>query len=92
MLFYKQLQPGANPKKRNMEISKESLEKTIHCHKDFACVKCNEICCTVIQNIDNKVIFVECEENVECSYKMSFGNSFICTCPTRKEINNKYGL
>lgn len=79
-------------KVRNMEIRKETLEKTIHCHKDFGCVKRNEICCRVIQCVNNEVHFVECKDTVQCNYKMSFGYSFICTCSTRKEIYNKYGI
>ena len=75
-----------------MEIREETLKETIHCHKDFECIKSNNICCDVTRSVNNQVHFVECKERVQCNYKMSFGNSFICTCPTRKEIYNKYGL
>ena len=75
-----------------MEIEKEILDKTTLCNKDFDCIKNNNIRCKVTRNVDKKVIFVECREKNFCNYKMSFGNSDICTCPTRKEIFKKYGL
>jgi hypothetical protein len=75
-----------------MEIGEETIKETTHCHKDFECIKNNNICCNVTHSVNKQVHFVECKERVQCNYKMSFGNSFICTCPTRKEIYNKYGI
>ena len=72
-----------------MEIEKEILDKTVHCTKDFDCLRNNNICCKVENCVDKKVHFVECSE-IFCNYKMKFGRSYICTCPTRKEIYNKY--
>ena len=76
-----------------MEIEKEILDKTVHCKKDFDCIKNNNICCTVTRCVDKEVHFVECsQENNSCEYRMTFGfATYICTCPTRKEIYKKYG-
>ena len=74
-----------------MEIEKEILDKTVHCKKDFDCIKNNNICCKVESCIDKKVHFVRCSEENACNYRISFGHSYICTCPTRIEIYNKYG-
>ena len=75
-----------------MEIEKEILDKTLHCNKDFDCIKNNNICCTVIRSVDKEVLFVECGDKNSCNYRMTFGHSnYICTCPTRKEIFKKYG-
>jgi hypothetical protein len=74
-----------------MEILKEILDKTVHCDKDFDCIKNNNICCNVESCVSNEVHFVECREKNSCSYKMTFGHSYICNCPTRKEIYRKYG-
>ena len=74
-----------------MEISKETVEKTVHCKKDFDCIKNNNIGCKVEWCVEKEIHFVEyCGKN-SCSYIMNFGNSYICTCPTRKEKYNKYG-
>ena len=75
-----------------MEIEKDILDKTTRCNKDFDCIKNNNICCTVTRNVDKEVIFVECGEKNSCNYRMNFGGSDICNCPTRKEIFKKYGL
>ena len=76
---------------RILKINKETLEKTVHCKKDFDCIKNNNICCKVESCVNKEVHFVECSEKKSCYYRMTFGHSDICTCPTRKEIYNKYG-
>ena len=65
-----------------MEIKKEILEKTLQCKKDFECIKNNKICCKVERRVNDEVFFVECNEKNSCNYRLSFGNFFICTCPT----------
>jgi hypothetical protein len=76
-----------------MKIEKEILDKTVKCTKDFDCLK-NEkhIYCKVERVIDNKIDFIKCKEKTLCNYKLAFGYSNICTCPTRIEIYNKYRL
>jgi len=74
-----------------MKIEKEILEKTVHCKKNFDCIINNNICGKVVSCVDKEVHFVECREINFCNYRLIFGNSYICTCPTRKEIYNKYG-
>ena len=76
-----------------MEIDEEILNKTTDCDKDFHCIKTsNHILCKVEDCLNNKVLFVKCLNRENCPYKMPFGKSFICNCPTRKEIFNKYGV
>ncbi len=76
-----------------MEIEKDILQKTTKCKKDFSCLK-NQgaTICKVLNCVNDKVHFVDCTSKVFCDYKMTFGNSSICNCPTRKEIFNKYAL
>ena len=73
-----------------MKISKETLDKTVYCKKDFDCIKNNNICCKVVDCVNKEVYFVECRKFF-CNYRLNYGNSDICNCPTRKEIYNKYG-
>lgn len=75
-----------------MEIDKKILEQTEHCQKNFDCIKNNNICCKVENCVNKTVHFVECSEDNFCSYRMTFGKSPFCTCRTRKEIYNKYGI
>ncbi len=74
-----------------MEIDKKILAVTLSCHKNFDCLNNNQQgCCKVESCINQKVYFVENDTRSLCNYKMSFGDSFICTCPTRKEIFKLY--
>lgn len=77
-----------------MRIRNEILNKTTQCNRDFSCLKGikPDKNCRVINCLNNEVHFVECSNDSFCSYLMSFGNSFICNCPVRKEIFNKYGI
>jgi len=75
----------------NFVIHKSILEETVHCRKDFECLKNdNSLCITKkVENcVDGRILFLKCNEM--CSYKMTYGNSAICNCPTRKEIFRKY--
>ncbi len=75
------------------EIDEKTVNKTLHCEKNFTCLKSdNHVCCKVENCINNEVHFITCADNINCSYKMSFGNSYFCTCPVRKEIFNKHGV
>ncbi len=75
-----------------MDIDKEILKSTTKCEKDFSCLRDKKhIFCKVEFCINDEVHFIKCLNEEYCTYKMSFGESFICNCPTRKEIFNKYG-
>jgi len=75
-----------------MEIDNEIKEQT-SCKKGFSCLdtECKS-CCKVVNCINDKVHFINFTSKDYCSFKMSFGYSDICNCPTRKELFNKYGL
>ncbi len=45
--------------------------------------------CKVERCVNNKVYFVQ-KENKHCPYARTFGYSFHCICPVRKEIYDKY--
>lgn len=77
-----------------MQISEDILKETTECKRNFICLNSLDTVktCKVISCINNKVHFVECANYYICPYLMPFGNSFICNCPVRKEIFNKYGV
>lgn len=72
------------------ELSPDIVKKAKKCKKGLQCLK-NEKpnFCPAISNIGGEVLTLT---RNSCSYKMSFGNSFICNCPVRKALNNKYGI
>ena len=41
--------------------------------------------------ITGKVYFIECDNEVYCTYQKTYGNSKYCECPVRKEIFDKFG-
>lgn len=75
-----------------MEIDRNIIAQTLRCEKNFDCLNnYKHVYCKVENCVNNSVHFIKCLDNNYCTYKMPFGNSFICTCPTRKEIFHKYG-
>lgn len=75
------------------EINEEILKNTTKCNKNFSCLSGNRNeLCMVEYNVKDKIHFIKCTNTKFCSYKISFGYSYVCTCPTRKEIYNRYKL
>lgn len=75
------------------QVEEQTLNRTVRCEKNYDCLKSKKhICCKVESCVNNAVHFISCIDNINCSYKMSFGDSFICTCSVRKEKFNKYGV
>ena len=74
-----------------IKIPDELLEITENCNKLFGCIENDKhVLCKVKYCVDNKVYFIECLHNDKCDYQISFGTSYFCSCPVRKEIYNKY--
>ena len=80
--------------KVSMEIDDEVIKCTTECGKDMPCLSDKDYhLCKVVRATSGDVIFIECLEDSLCNYRMPFGfSSFICNCPTRKEIYKKYGV
>lgn len=72
-------------------INKKTIEKTTKCLFRFNCFSDKTYPrCTAENPIAEHGLFVRFTEPTSCHYKMSFGNGFICTCPTRYEIFKLY--
>ena len=68
-------------------IDAETLAATTHCKQDHRCIMEKDYSCGTVQHsVSEKVIFVKCSYMGHCHYKMSFGASFVCHCPIRKEF------
>ena len=73
------------------KVSQTTLNQTDKCRNDYSCLSGKKEClCSVTDSFDGKVLFVKPLCSNECGYKMSFGYSYVCNCPIRKEIYNKY--
>jgi len=73
-----------------MEVDKMVLVKTRQCKKNFGCLKDDQVFCKADSFVNNEILFVKCLNNHDCSYKMKFGFSNVCHCPTRIEIYKIY--
>jgi hypothetical protein len=79
---------------RGIEIQTDILNKTVKCRENFSCLSGEKRClCKVekgIGNNNNTVLFIKPARKTICDYIISYGYSFICFCPTRKEIYRLY--
>jgi ribosomal protein L31 len=79
--------------KTEIQIKKEILKNATKCKKGFSCLSNNgNDLCKVELDVDNKIHFVKCLGNETCNYRISFGYSFVCQCPVRKELFNLYNV
>lgn len=77
-----------------LEIDQKILDKTTKCSENFNCLTDDNHHCRntkVETSIDSKLIFVSCDK-IFCAYKVHFGDTFICNCPTRLAIYKKYNF
>ena len=77
---------------REILISGDTLASTTECNKDFSCLtpKGNGQC-KVDYRISKDVYFVNCMDT-SCGYVISYGDSHLCNCPTRKELYDRYNI
>lgn len=76
-----------------IEIDEKIITETTQCKKKFECLSIDSnVYCKVEKCLVNKDLLVECSVRKYCIYKTPFEDSFMCSCPTRNEIFNKYGI
>ena len=68
------------------------IKGTTKCKKKFSCLSGETTLCSVELCIENKIHFIKCVSKESCNYRISFGFSYVCNCPVRKEIYNKYKI
>ena len=79
--------------KTEIKINPEILKNTTKCRKDFSCLSGKRTdLCKVELSVKDKIHFVICLNDEPCNYKISFGYSFVCRCPVRKELYNRYNI
>lgn len=77
----------------DITISEEILKKATKCDKDCRCLSSGgKDVCKVISSVGPEVKFIDCTGKESCPYCLPFGNGFMCTCPVRLELHNKYGI
>ncbi len=77
---------------RKLEVSEDAIAATDRCPHGFACLDpAQRSVCPVEQRIMD-VIFVEPDDTFFCPYKTSFGDSYVCGCPTRQELYTQHQI
>jgi len=75
------------------EVSPAVLEKTDKCSRGMKCLKEDEKpICKVDRLINGAGAFLKPNGADLCPYKMSFGSAYVCNCPTRYELYEKYNV
>jgi hypothetical protein len=78
---------------KEIGISEDSLKNAGKCKKNHSCLSGQRYdLCKVELNVDDKIHFVKCMNNEPCSYRISFGYSYVCLCPVRKELFDRYNI
>ncbi len=76
--------------KNKYEVSQDTIRSTHGCLKNFACLEGKADLCPVEEVINGELLFIKNDGVNICNYRMSFGDNFICFCPVRKELHNRY--
>jgi hypothetical protein len=82
-----------------INISDETLSRTTKCPSNFHCLndgqhaKCSDATplCRVDYFIGNTDLVVS-PGHEDCPYKVSFGMRYVCSCPVRQEIYQRYHI
>ena len=82
------------PATMNIKISEDIVNNTTECTKDFSCLNpdAQRDICKILACLKNNLYFIKCLNEDYCSYRMSFGADFLCMCPVRKDIYNRYRI
>ena len=81
--------------KMDKEISEDIIKNTTKCINDFSCLNSGKEClCNVEKTAGVNHLFLKDDGSKKsaCLYRMGFGDSFICNCPTRNEIYRRYQI
>ena len=78
--------------KNDLKVDDDVIKNTNRCKKDHSCLSDLTDLCKVEMCIADKIHFIKCMNERACNYRITFGYSFVCTCPVRKELYNKYKI
>lgn len=75
-----------------LRIVPEILDQTTKCRFSFACLKGKPEDVCPVDYVTGELSFLKGARRCHCSYQTPFGESLICTCPTRNEIYQCYEM
>ncbi|HEY9204750.1 MAG TPA: hypothetical protein VIO58_02420 [Candidatus Methanoperedens sp.] len=77
--------------KNAIKMNEDILKTATRCEKRLSCLLGTDVC-RVESCIDDKIHFIKCMNSESCNYRIAFGYSYVCTCPVRKELFNRYKI
>ena len=76
----------------NITVDEETIKRTFHCSKDFACLSGGfQECCKVEKCVGDLHYVKPCNDKM-CIYQVLDGPGYVCNCPVRLEIYKKYKI
>jgi len=77
----------------SFDISDEIKQLATDCTKGFSCLEgIKENLCNVEYCVNEATLFIRRLNEKSCSYQVAFGKVFICNCPIRIELYNKFNV
>jgi hypothetical protein len=77
----------------SLQVGEEAFDRTTQCPHEFICLdegKCAR--CRIKKTIPHDGLMILGDRpNGDCPYLMSFGCSWMCLCPTRHDLFERYG-
>jgi hypothetical protein len=77
----------------NLKISDEIRSRTTRCPFDFKCLEVGEaLLCPVDRFLEKNGLFLKRKKRDYCPYMMTYGQKYICNCPTHVELFQQYRI
>jgi hypothetical protein len=74
-------------------VSANVIERTTRCQRQFSCLSgAVESLCEVEYVVVGELYCLKRTSWRGCSYERRFGDTFLCICPVRQEIYDRYGV
>jgi len=76
------------------KVVDEGIIQRTECSKGFCCLNNEKHSCLNVKIdrfVSGETLFIDCKDE-SCDYRMTFGKSVICKCPTRMALFKKYNI
>jgi hypothetical protein len=73
------------------QVSEESINATTLCDKGFSCLERDmDDLCKIGIRFNGDALVIKCQDKISCPYRISKDSDKLCSCPTRRELFDKY--
>jgi hypothetical protein len=76
-----------------LKLEADFSNEVVNCDSNYSCLNDGKSClCEVESVVNDKLFFIKPDNPVSCNHMTSFGYSYYCNCPVRKEIYRLYNI